>query len=323
MLSFPDFEQKQILFVKAERGLENNLKFHNDNVVYLKDGKVVNRVSCYRLLSIFIFGDLTLTSVLIKKALKYGVSIFLLKNNLETYATIGSKAEGNYLLRIKQYGIDERGALNLSKKIVQNKIRNQLFLLKESNKISKEKYKIQKQNLSNQIELVRTNQELLGVEGSFSKNFFNAYFDKIGWYKRMPQSKVDIYNLLLDMGYTFIFNYIDSLLMLFGFDTYKGFYHRLFFQRKSLVCDIVEPFRCVIEKQLLKSYNLKQISKKDFKFSGGKYYLKYKESSKYARIFLDAVIDRKKNIFLYINDFYKFIFKDGQGRKFPIFKMSH
>lgn len=322
MLSLPDFKQKQILFVKAERGLENSLKFHNDNVVYFKDGKVINRISCYRLLAIFIVGDLSITSVLIKKALNYGVSIFLLKDNMETYAAIGAKAEGNYLLRMKQYQISEKDTLDLSKKIVENKISNQLFLLKESKKLSKEEYEKQKNILIEQIGVVKTNQELLGVEGNFSKIFFNSYFNDIDWYKRMPQTKVDIYNLLLDMGYTFIFNYIDSLLMLFGFDNYKGFYHRMFFQRKSLVCDIIESFRCIIEKQLLKSCNLKQIDNKDFKFSGGKYFLKYQESHKYAKIFLEAIMERKEDIYLYVNNFYKFIASGGRGKEFPFFKMG-
>ena len=58
------------------------------------------------------------------------------------------------------------------------------------------------------------------------------------------------------------FNCMDSLLRLYGFDTYKGFYHKLFFQRKSLACDVMEPFRCVIDKQILKAFNLGQIDEK-------------------------------------------------------------
>ena len=52
----------------------------------------------------------------------------------------------------------------------------------------------------------------------------------------------------MDIGYTYLFNFIDALLRLYGFDTYLGFYHKEFYQRKSLVCDVVEPFRCIIDK---------------------------------------------------------------------------
>ncbi|MEA2098148.1 MAG: type V CRISPR-associated endonuclease Cas1 [Patescibacteria group bacterium] len=321
MLTLPDFKEKQILFIQAENGLENNIKFTNDNVVYSKDGKIINRMSCHKVFAIFIIGDLTISSVLIKNALQYGISIFLLKNNFEVYATIGAKAEGNYLLRMKQY--DLQNELFLSKQIVKNKISNQLVLLKNSKKITSEDYKNSKQELFYKIENAKDNNQLMGVEGNVAKNFFSFYFEELGWYKRMPRAKIDHYNILLDIGYTFIFNYIDSLLRIYGFDTYKGFYHQLFFQRKSLSCDLVEPFRCIIDKQLLKSYHLNQIKKEDFKFSNGKYLLKYSESREYAKIFLEAIMKNKEEIFCYTRDFYRFILNDKNGQKdFPIFKIK-
>lgn len=72
----------------------------------------------------------------------------------------------------------------------------------------------------------------------------------------MPRTRADIPNLLMDIGYTFIYNFVEANLNLYGFDIYKGFYHQLFFERKSLVCDLVEPFRCLIDKQIRKMYNL-------------------------------------------------------------------
>lgn len=321
MLTLPDFREKQILFIQAENGLENNIKFNNDNVVYSKDGKIINKLSCHKTFAIFIIGDLTISSVLIRNALQYGVSIFLLKKNFEVYAEIGAKAEGNYLLRMKQYNLQNE--LFLSKQIVKNKIFNQLILLKNSKKISSENYKNSKQELLEKIENVKDNNQLLGIEGNFAKNFFSLYFSELKWYRRMPRAKVDIYNVLMDMGYTFIFNYIDSLLRIYGFDTYKGFYHQLFFQRKSLACDLVEPFRCIIDKQLLKSYNLNQINEKDFKFSNGRYLLKYSDSREYAKIFLEAIMKNKEEIFCYTRDFYRFILNDKNDQKdFPFFKIK-
>jgi len=81
---------------------------------------------------------------------------------------------------------------------------------------------------------------------------------------RYPRTKIDKNNLLLDMGYTFLFHFIETLLCLYGFDLYEGFYHKRFYQRKSLVCDVQEPFRCIIDEALKKAYNLGRISEKDF-----------------------------------------------------------
>lgn len=317
MLSLPDLKEKQILFVKTEQGLENNLKIINDNIVLLKDGQIQNRLSCSKILAIFIIGECTVTSALIRKSLEYGVSIFLLRDSLDNYASINSKAEGNYLLRMKQYAFDKE--LAAAKEIIKNKIHNDLKLLKNSNKISPEEYKETKKEIFEKINNVKEEKELLGIEGSFAKKFFNTYFEELDWYKRMPRTKVDIYNTLLDLGYTLEFNHIDCLLNLFGFDTYKGFYHKLYFQRKSLSCDLMEPIRCIIEKKLMSMFHLGQIDRKDFKRINGKYILSYDKSSKYAKLFLDEIMANKEEIYLYIKDFYRYIMYEDTD--FPNFKI--
>lgn len=319
MLSIPDFKEKQVLFIQPERNAENRIKLINDNIAFLKDDKIVNQLSCHKIFAIFIIGDISITSVLVRNCLKCGISIFLLKNNFETYAVIGSDAEGNYLLRIKQYNLSDE--FGLAKYIVKNKILNQLILLKSGKKINGKDFEKMNAELNGKIDGANDEKELLGIEGSSTKNFFQVYFAEIDWYKRMPRTKVDHYNVLMDMGYTFLFNYIDSLLRLYGFDTYKGFYHKLFFQRKSLTCDLVEPFRCIIDKQLLKSYNLGQIDEKDFEYSGGRYLLKYDKSQKYANIFLEAILVRKDDLFLFIKDFYRCVVKEEKGN-YPIFKIE-
>lgn len=110
------------------------------------------------------------------------------------------------------------------------------------------------------------------------------------------------------------------MLRLYGFDNYKGFYHKLFFARKSLACDIVEPFRAIAEKTLLKTYNLNQIKEKDFKFKNGCFSLDYQKSEKYAKLFLDEILNYKEEIFLYTKNFYRFIM--GENSKFPFFKIK-
>lgn len=317
MLSLPDLREKQILFVRTEQGLENNLKIINDNVVLLKDGKIQNRLSCSKILAIFIVGECTITSTLIRKSLEYGVSIFLLRDNLDNYASLNSKADGNYLLRMKQYKFDKE--FFASKQIVKNKIHNGLKLLKNAEKISPDEYKETKKELFEKIKNAKEEKELLGLEGSFAKKFFGLYFQELEWYKRMPRTKVDIYNVLLDLGYTLEFNQVDCLLNLFGFDTYKGVYHKLYFQRKSLSCDLMEPMRCLIERKLLSAFHLGQIDKKDFKKINGRYVLAYDKSSKYAKIFLDEIMENKEEIYSYIKEFYKFMMYENTD--FPNFKI--
>jgi len=229
MITLPDFKQKQVLFIQTERNASNKIKFQNDNIVFTKDDAVVNRASCHKVFAVFIIGEISITSELMKKGLEYGVSLFFLKNNFEVYAAINSAAEGNYLLRMRQYEQKPEEELFIAKRIVSNKVANQLRLLKER-KIGQQF--LQKENeVMSAIDGAQTHESLLGMEGNASKEFFGAYFGPIGWSWRQPRVKHDIPNFLLDIGYTMMFNFVDALLRLYGFDTYKGCYHKLFFQR--------------------------------------------------------------------------------------------
>src|SRR3990170_1354175 len=263
MLSLPDFKEKKIIMLGSYGGEANELKFRNSNICLYKNGEFVNQISCHIVFCVFIIGECTLTSVLIKQLKQHGISIFLLNSSLQAYAEVVSLAEGNYVLRDRQYKLKSAETLDLYKMLMRNKIKNQYRMLKIAGKSPDKK---QLKLTLETIDAVDNQSSLLGIEGNYSKYYFEKAFSDYKWYRRAPRTKEDINNLLLDMGYTFLFNYIDSLLRLFGFDTYKGFYHQLFFQRKSLSCDIEEPFRPLIDHQLIKSHNLGQIDEKDLKF---------------------------------------------------------
>jgi CRISP-associated protein Cas1 len=314
MLTLPDFKQKQVLFINSKDYKISKIKFINDNICLSENDKIVNRVSCHNIFAVFVVGDCSFTSVFIKKCKNYGVSIFLLNSNFRPYAKITAKAEGNYLLRKKQYA--NKNDLEISRRIVLIKINNQIALLKS---IKKDIVASELEAYKKSVFLAKTNNDLLGMEGSASKVFFKNYFEKIGWQKRMPRSGTDIQNLLLDIGYTILFNFIDALLGSYGFDEYKGFYHKLFFQRKSLVCDVIEPFRCIIDKQLLKSYNLGQINEKDFRFSKGRWIILRKNRNKYLKIFLLSIMENKEKIFIFTRDFYYCVMNNSE---FPEFNIS-
>lgn len=318
MISLPDFKEKQILFIKSDWGERASVRFLNDNIVFMKGGQVINKASCHKVFAVFVLGDIAVTTGLLKKGLQHGVSFFFLKNNFELYAPFLASAEGNYLLRMKQYFLTDASEFSMAQKLVKNKVANQLALLEEMGKLKAKEFE---KNIFDQIVSAKDFQQLLGIEGNVSKQFFSMYFNEIKWRRRSPRTKQDIPNFLMDAGYTFLFNLSEALLKLHGFDSYKGFYHKLFFQRKSLACDIMEPMRCLIDKQLLKSYHLKQINEDDFKIEGGKYILPFENSAQYANIFMQAIMDRKEDIFSYIHDFYKFMMCPEKN-KFPEFKIK-
>jgi len=312
MIQAPDFREKQIFFLNAYDLPKCELSLRNENIFIKVEGKTKDKIPINKLIAIFIVGDMTITSKLMQKIVKTGASVYFLKRNFEMYASICSYAEGNYILRQKQYELSDERSLQISRDIVENKLRNSMSLLRGADisiiqgksRMSYKKQMVAKIRGANNLAPLR------GIEGVISKDYFQAYFAQIDWLRRMPRGRIDENNILLDMGYNFLFHFVDSIMRIYGFDTYKGIYHQLFFQRKSLACDMMEPFRCIVDKSLVKMHTLGQFDKKDFTVRKGQYYLSYKHSSKYAQIFLKEILKYKMDIYNYIRDHYYLILND-------------
>ena len=109
---------------------------------------------------------------------------------------------------------------------------------------------------------------------------------------------------------------------LYGFDIYYGFYHKLFYQRKSLVCDIIEPFRCIIDKKIKNGFNLKQINEEDFDVKNSQYFVKREFNKKYSQFFLKEILKHKEEIFLYVQQYYRSVMKGRDVKDFPDFSLE-
>lgn len=309
MLSKNDFAEKKIVVVFSNDG--DKISFSNCNLV-VKDNenKIKKQFSCYRIFSVFIIGGFSLTSNLIEKSKEFNFSIYILNTNLKPISLINNNLEGNTFLREKQY--KSENDIDIAKKIIENKIKNQIRYLK---KIRKD-YKNVEEKLEN-LKKANNINEIMGVEGISAKIYFSLIFDDIEWKKREPRLKRDLTNLFMDIGYNILFNYIDSMLNLYGFDNYKGVLHQEFFKRKSLVCDLVEPFRPIIDNKIKNMYNLKQIDEKDFINKNDVYSIKLGKSQKYVAEFLKTIIDKQELIFDYIRSYYYWTIKGLNIDEFP------
>lgn len=315
LFTTPDFSKKQIIFVLFNEG--EKICFSNDNLV-VKDslGKVKFQCTCYRIFIVFAVGHTSFTTAVIQKAQKFGFFIALLTPGFRLYSLIGATKDGNTLLKKKQY---EYESLDIAKKLTVNKIANQLCELqsvRNKNENVKDAILLLKTYISDVAE-VSTLNELMGYEGLASKVYFRNHFNNVKWQGRQPRIKKDYINSVLDIGYTLLFTYIDALLSSFGFDTYCGVMHRQFYMRKSLVCDLVEPFRTLIDHEVKKAVNLKQIQESDFIVINHQFRLKWKESAKYVKILMKPLVENKESIFVYIQTYYRAFMKNAPIEAFP------
>ena len=320
MLSLPDFRQKQVAIALVSRG--EKISFRNDNLL-IKDteGKVRHQSSCHRLFALFIVGHASLTTGILLKAKRFGFTIVLLSHGLKPYGSWMSGAEGNVVLRQKQYAYSKS---LIAQYLVKNKISQQieyLSLRREKpqelqNVISKLKLYEDKIIYEESMEL----DTLLGIEGSASRIYFKHMFDVAKWSGRKPRVKPDIVNLLLDIGYMQLFHLMDAMLSLYGFDTYKGVYHQLFYQRKSLVNDIMEPFRPMVDYEIRKMFTLGQIDKTDFVRVDGSYRLFKQNAQHYTTIILKALLKNKELLFRYTREYYRSFIQDKPIKEYPWLK---
>lgn len=237
------------------------------------------------------------------------------------YEVIRNAREGNTLLRRKQY---QYAGLDLAKHITKNKIRNQTDELRSvRNKSDSIKEAIETlERYSEKIEETETLNELMAYEGLASKLYFRNHFNNVLWKGRQPRIKRDYVNSVMDIGYTLLFSYIDALLESYGFDTYCGVMHTQFYMRKSLVCDLVEPFRPLIDHSIKIGINLKQIREEDFVIINGQYRLQWKASPAYTKLLMKPIIDHKDAIFLYVQSYYRAFMKGLSASDYPVFRIK-
>lgn len=320
MIDKGDFEKKQIIFYFPANG--DKMSFRNDNMLITDgNGKVKFQSTCYRIFMVFVAGDTTITTGLLQRANKYGFSLCLMNRNMKVYKHINARMEGNTLLRKYQYQYDE---LHLARYIVINKIANQraaLMKIRKKTPGTKEAIEVLGEHLQKlKVEDLDLN-GIMGIEGSAARCYFSQIFSNTVWKSRKPRIKTDYINACLDIGYTILFNIIDGLVNVYGFDEYCGVLHRYFYMRKSLVCDLMEPFRPIVDWTIRKAINLEQFKKEDFQVYNGKYQLDWKKSGKYTQVFLEDILEYKVEMFMYVQGYYRSFMKHKKAEEFPVFQM--
>ena len=286
-----------------------------------KTGTTLTKFPFQKILAIFIIGHATITTPLIEKCRRHGVFIAVMKPNLRPVFTFGNEAEANFLLRERQYAHD-CDDLTIPSLIVKNKIENQqqlLFNTRRKDSITEKAINCCDVALS-AIDKVNSFRNLMGVEGLASREFFNAYYQDLQWKLRQPRLKCDEINVSLDIGYTLLFNYVETFIRMFGFDLYCGVYHRQWFKRKSLVCDLMEPFRCIIDREVRKSFNLNHFQKSHFKLIKNEYVLQHEYTGLYYSTFFSALVKYKTDVFIYIQRYYRLFMRNNiNASVFPKF----
>jgi CRISPR-associated protein Cas1 len=264
------------------------LSLDGETVVAQREKKTTTRLPLHNIDQIICFSYLGASPALMAACVERHIGLCFLTPNGRFQARVSGRAQGNVLLRKKQYALSEQearlpiaasfllGKLYNSRQVLERAIRDHALLLdvpalQEASACLKETLRA--------IRASSSAEELMALEGGAARVYFGVFgqlvlqqradFPFNGRSRRPP---LDRLNALLSFLYVLLTNEVSSALETVGLDPYVGFLHRDRPGRPSLALDMVEELRALFADRLaLSLINRKQITAKGFveKESGG------------------------------------------------------
>jgi CRISP-associated protein Cas1 len=186
----------------------------------------------------------------------------------------------NVMLRIRQTTAAARGELDAPRRMIAGKIRNCRVLLRRNGGDSTARTVGQLAELARHAEQATGAAELLGVEGSAARLYFDAFPELVSRAAELPgpgfsglrnrRPPTDAVNCLLSFCYGMLTKEILAACLAVGFDPYIGLLHRPRFGRPAMVLDLAEEFRPLLsDSTVLTLINNREIGASDFLVRAG------------------------------------------------------
>ncbi|WP_457561919.1 CRISPR-associated endonuclease Cas1 [Caminibacter pacificus] len=230
----------------------NRLIIDKKTKIEIKNNQIIIENNKYplRLIDFLILADnIEIDTKTISKLTSSDISILIYNKTFSFIHPISSK---NGELKKKQYfALNKR--LEIAKWIIKGKIESNFLDIKFNPEI---------------IDKCTTIQEVLGVEGSYSKLYFSKYFElfpkNLTLKKRTKNPPQDVVNALMSYFYTIAYYEITNLLIKNGFEPLIGYLHEPFRNHYALSSDLLEFFRSKIDESVYMLFKEKIVKKRDF-----------------------------------------------------------
>jgi CRISPR-associated protein Cas1 len=197
----------------------------------------------------------------------------------------------NVFLRRAQFRLADQEwfCLNLARKLVAGKIRNQRTMLLRNHVEPDARALVEMKAMVESAEKATSLDELLGIEGNGARIYFGGFSGMIkveaeeetptvfqmdfdGRNRRPPKDAV---NAMLSLAYSILAKDFTITCYAVGFDPLIGFYHQPRFGRPALALDLMEPFRPLIaDSAVINAINTRMITPSDFVSAGDSVALK-------------------------------------------------
>ncbi|MCS6850117.1 MAG: CRISPR-associated endonuclease Cas1 [Gemmataceae bacterium] len=257
----------------TEQGVAIHIE--GDQLLLQKNKAVLRRVRLGEIEQLVLLGQVELTSAAIAALARQGVDVVFLSRHGYFRARLLSAASKNVQLRLAQFQrcLDAAFASRIAQAVLLGKITHQRqLLLRGQRKLRDDALAQALGQLWIILEQLRatTNLETLrGLEGRAAAIYF-AHLPKLvqppeftflGRSRRPPR---DPFNACLSFGYTLLGRIIESELLRAGLDPMLGFLHQPHYGRPSLMLDLLEELRPLIDSLVLRLVNRRQLGPLDF-----------------------------------------------------------
>ncbi len=255
-----------------------------DSVVVRRGGQLLERFPIRQIGEIVIFGANNLSTWLVHRCSRENIPISFCSAAGYYFTTLKPDSRshfsiaGHHLQRHASLSSCDRIAI--AARIVVAKLHNYLAWFSE--RWPSEAHEI-RQELETSIASVSkasSIESIRGFEGQAARHvyrFVNNRCADEGFRSpgRKKREKSDPFNSLLDFAYFLLFTRLNVLLRCRGLNPYLGILHSHKDNYESLICDLQEPFRCRMDRFVLKLINRKIIRLEHFDLDAdGRYILK-------------------------------------------------
>jgi CRISPR-associated protein Cas1 len=250
---------------------------------------------------VVLIGRQTIETAVLHRLADQGVSVLLLSGRTQTFrGRLVGRLHNHARLRVAQYDLRRSPvAYAAAQAWVVAKLEGQAGLLRDAAEARPDRRAVLLQ-AAHVIDETRakaaeadTVERLRGLEGGAAAAYFGAlpsvFPPGLGFEGRERRPPRDPVNALLSLTYTLAHGEWVRACELIGLDPLVGFFHELEHGRESLACDLLEPFRPVVDRWVWELFRTRQFERRDFasdhdrpgcslkKVARGRYYQAYEQ----------------------------------------------
>lgn len=247
---------------------------HNGDALEIRrDAKLMDAIPLRRVSDIAILAPASLSSGLIQKCAKLGIPLTMTLGDGYHIASLPPDSRQHHSIAARQavhYAqLNESERLVLAKGFAAAKIANyKPILAARHGKGNAELLAKLEKSLAG-IEQATEINGVRGHEGMAARLMFTTLDSYIKVpefnFKKRLREKPDRMNVLFNFAYYLLFSRLNTMVRAAGLNPYLGFLHDGEDDYETLVCDIEELFRAVIDRHLIALVNLRIIKADDFK----------------------------------------------------------